>query len=148
MCFLRKKYDKARSSWANNIKMSLIKFHYDIARPQNSENFYGIWVFMETVEQNNSKLDKMSKPTLELIRLFVNAYKNGINYHSGFCWQKMIALFFKKRRMIFLLSQQGKILLNSNVGAFKSFLFFGRKQSEENFIIRFFKKVDWCLLFC
>ena len=49
VCFLRRKYDKARDvQIRTNIlpaeliaKMSLIKFHYDITRPANSENFHG-----------------------------------------------------------------------------------------------------------
>ena len=50
VCFLRKKSDKARDLLIQTktlsaeliiAKMSLVKFHYDIARPQNSENFYG-----------------------------------------------------------------------------------------------------------
>ena len=48
--FLRKKYDKARDLLIQTknlpaeliiAKMSLIKFCYDIARPENSENFHG-----------------------------------------------------------------------------------------------------------
>ena len=50
VCFLRKKYDKARDLLVQTktlpaeliiAKMSLIKFHYDIARPENSEHFHG-----------------------------------------------------------------------------------------------------------
>ena len=50
MCFLRKKYDKARDLLIQTktlpaeliiAKMSLIKFYYDIARPENSKNFHG-----------------------------------------------------------------------------------------------------------
>ena len=50
VCFLRKKYDKARDLLIQTktlpaeliiAKMSLIKFYYDIARPKNSENFHG-----------------------------------------------------------------------------------------------------------
>ena len=50
VCFLRKKYDKARDLLIQTktlpaelitAKMSLIKFRYDIARPENSENFHG-----------------------------------------------------------------------------------------------------------
>ena len=49
VCFLRKKYDKARDLLIQTktlpaeliiAKMSLINFHYDIARPENSENFH------------------------------------------------------------------------------------------------------------
>ena len=50
VCFLRKKYDKARDLLIQTktlpaeliiAKVSLIKFHYDIARPENFENFHG-----------------------------------------------------------------------------------------------------------
>ena len=50
VCFLRKKYDKARDLLIQTktlpaeliiAKMSLIKFYYDIARPENPENFHG-----------------------------------------------------------------------------------------------------------
>ena len=50
VCFLRKKYEKAKDLLIQTktlpaelikAKMSLIKFHFDIARPENSENLYG-----------------------------------------------------------------------------------------------------------
>ena len=50
VCFLRKKYDKARDLLLQTktlpaeliiAKMSLIKFCYDIAWPKNSEKFHG-----------------------------------------------------------------------------------------------------------
>ena len=50
VCFLRKKYDKARDLLIQTkilpaelltAKMSLIKFHYDRARPETSEKFHG-----------------------------------------------------------------------------------------------------------
>ena len=50
VCFLRKKYDKARDLLIQTktlpaeliiAKMSLIKFCYDIAWPKNSEKFHG-----------------------------------------------------------------------------------------------------------
>ena len=50
VCFLRKKFDKARDLLIQTktipaeliiAEMWLIKFHYDIARPENSEKFYG-----------------------------------------------------------------------------------------------------------
>ena len=49
VCFLREKYDKARDLLIQTktlpvelilAQMSLIKFHYDIARPEKSENFH------------------------------------------------------------------------------------------------------------
>ena len=47
----------------------------------------------------------------------------------------------KKTLNDFLISKHEKILLNSNVGVFRSYFFLGRKQSEENFIMRFSKKL-------
>ena len=50
VCFLRKKYDNAKDllTQTRNLpaeliiaKMSLVKFHYDIARPENFEHFHG-----------------------------------------------------------------------------------------------------------
>ena len=50
VCFLRKNYDIPRDLLIQTknlpaeliiAKMSLIKFHYDIDRPENSESFYG-----------------------------------------------------------------------------------------------------------
>ena len=60
VCFLRKKYDKARDLLIQTktlpaeliiAKMSLIEFHYDIARPENSENFHGYLSLHENVER-------------------------------------------------------------------------------------------------
>ena len=46
--------------------MSLIKLHYDIVKPEDFENFpTSICVFIKTLEQKNSKLDEMSKTTLD-----------------------------------------------------------------------------------
>ena len=112
VCFLRKKYDKARNLLihAKTLPAELIIAKMSL--------FTGIWVFIKVLKQNNSKLDKMPKPALEWIRLFVNAYRNGISYHIGFGW------VFKKTLNDFLLSQHEKIPLNSNVGAFKSYFYF------------------------
>ena len=65
----------------------------------------------------------MPKPASERIRLFVNAYKNGINYQIGFGWQKNENVL-KKTLNDFLRSQHEKIPLNSNVGAFKNYFYF------------------------
>ena len=84
VCFLRKEYDKARDLLIQTkilqaeliiAEMSLIKFYYDIARTENSENFHGY---------------------LNLQNTRTNAYKNGISYQSGFGWQKM-ETFLRKR---------------------------------------------------
>ena len=104
VCFLRKKVGHSERLLIHTeilpaeliAGMSLVKFHYDVARPENSENFYYYLSLHQTIEQNNSKLDRMSKPTLELIRLFVNAKKNGVSYHNGFGWQKLKAFSTKR----------------------------------------------------
>ena len=115
VCFLRKKYDKARDLLIQTktlpaeliiAKMSLIKLHHDIARPENSENLHG---YLSLHQNTRTKLDKMPKPVLEWIRLFVNAYKNGISYHIGFGWQKM-ETFLGKRWMISCSHNMNKFL--------------------------------------
>ena len=66
VCFLRKKYDTARDLLIQTktlpseliiAKMSLIKFHYDIARPENSENFHGYL----SLHQNTQTIQNWTK---------------------------------------------------------------------------------------
>ena len=65
VCFLRKNYDKARDLLIQTktlpaeliiAKMSLIKFHYDIARQENSENFYGYLSLHQITRTNYFKI--------------------------------------------------------------------------------------------
>ena len=148
MCFLRKNYDKATDLLIQTktlpaeliiAKMSLIKFHYDIVRPENSENFRGYL----SLHQNTRKQFKIRQNDK-------TSFGRNSNVRQGVQnWKKLPHALrlaknenvFKKTLNDFLLSQYAKILLNSNVGAFKSyFLILGRKQSKEIFIMWFFKK--------
>ena len=129
VCFLRKKYDKARDLRTMTLpaeliiaKMSLIKRCYDIARPENSENFHGY-------------LSPQNTPTKQF-KIRQNAKTSfGINSIVRQCVQKWNKLphwlrlaknenVFKKTLNDFLFLQHEKIPLNSNVGAFKSYFYF------------------------
>ena len=95
--------------------MSLIKFRYDIARPENSENFHG---YLSLHQNTRTKLFKSRQ----------NAKTSfGMNSIIRQCVQKWNKLphwlrlaknenVFKKTLNDFLLSQHKKIPLNSNVG--------------------------------
>ena len=65
VCFLRKEYDKARDLLIQTkilqaelriAEMLLIKFYYDIARPENSENFHG-YLNLQILEQMRTKME-------------------------------------------------------------------------------------------
>ena len=100
--------------------MSLIKFHYDIARSENSENFHR---YLSLYQNTRSKPFK-NRQTVKT--------NFGMNSIVRQCVQKLNKLpqwlrlanenIFMKRLNGYLLSQLEKISLNSNVGAFKIYL--------------------------
>ena len=70
VCFLSKKYDKARNPLIQTktlsaeliiAKMSVINFHYDIARPKNSENFHGWLNLHKNTRTKQFKIRQNSK---------------------------------------------------------------------------------------
>ena len=70
VCFLRKKCDEAKDLLIQSktlpveliiAKMSLIKFHYDIARPENSENFHGYLSFHQNPRTKQFKIRQNAK---------------------------------------------------------------------------------------
>ena len=70
VCFLRKKYDKARDLLILTkilpaeliiAKMSLIKFHYGIARPENADNFYGYLNLHQNTQTKQFKIRQNTK---------------------------------------------------------------------------------------
>ena len=86
--------------------MSIIKFHYDIARPkrrfkirQNAKTSFGM----------NSIVRQCVQKWIEL---------------PQWLWLAKNENVFKKTLNDFLLSKHKKISLNSNVGAFKSYFYF------------------------
>ena len=65
MCFLRKKYDKARDLLIQTktlpaeliiAELSIIKFRYDIARPENSEDFHGYLILHQNTRTKHFKI--------------------------------------------------------------------------------------------
>ena len=131
LCFIRKNYDKARDLLFQTktqpagliiAKRSLIKFHYDIVRPENSENFLGYLSLHQNTRTKQFKIRQNAK------------FSFGMNSIVRQCVQKWYKLphwlrlaknenVFKKTLNDFLLSQK-KIPLTSNVGAFKSYFYF------------------------
>ena len=131
MCFLRKKYDKARDLLIQTktlpaeliiAKMLLIKFNSDIVRPENSENFLRYLSLHQNTQTKQFKIRQNAKTSF------------GMNSIVRQCVQKWNKLprwlrlaknenVFKKTLNDFLLSHE-KIPLNSNVGTFKSFFYF------------------------
>ena len=70
VCFLRKKYDKARNLLIQTktlpaeviiAKMSLIKFCYDITMPENSEKFHGYLSLHQNTRTNQFKIRQNAK---------------------------------------------------------------------------------------
>ena len=141
VCFLRKKYDKARDLLIQTktlpaeliiAKMWLIKFHYDIARAENSKNFQGYLSLLQNTRSKQFKIRQNAKTSFGLNSIVRQCVQNW-NKLPHWLWLAKNENVFGKTLNDFLPSQHEKIPLNSNVGAFKSF-FLGRKQSEENFI--------------
>ena len=65
VCFLRKTYEKARDMLVQTktlpaelivAKMSLIKFHYDIARAENFKNFHGYLSLHQNTQTKQFKI--------------------------------------------------------------------------------------------
>ena len=125
VCFLRKKYDKARDLLIQTktlpaeliiAKMSLIKFQYDIGGPENCESFHGHLSLHQNTRTKQLKIRQNAKTSFGM---------NSI-VRQCFGWLRLAknGNVFKKALNDFLLSQHEKIPLNSNVGAFKSYFYF------------------------
>ena len=104
-------------------KMSLIKFHCDIAQPENSENFHGYLNLHQNTRTKQFKIRQNAKTSFgknSIVRQFVQ------NWNNLPQWLRLAknGNVFKKTLNDFLLSQHEKIPLNSNVGAFKSYFYF------------------------
>ena len=132
MCFLRKKYDKARDLLIQTktlpaeliiAKMSLINFYYDIARPQNSENFHCYLSLYQNIRTKQIKVRQNAETSFgmnSIVRQCVQKW----NKLTHWLQLAKIGNVFKKTLNDFLLSLHEKIPLNSNVGAFKSYFYF------------------------
>ena len=132
MCFLRKKYDRARDLLIQTktlpaelitAKMLLIKFRYDIARPENSENFHWYLSLHQNTRTKQFKIRQNSKTSFgmnSIIRQCVQKW-NKLPHWLRLAKNENVS---KKTLNDFLLSQHERIPLNSNVGAFKSYFYF------------------------
>ena len=132
MCFIRKNYDKARDLLIQTetlpaeliiAKLSLIQFHYDIARPENSENFHWFVSLHQNARTKHFKIRQNAKTSFGMKPIVRQCVQK---------WNKLPQLLrlaknenvFKKSLNDFLLSQHEKTPLNSNVVAFKSYFYF------------------------
>ena len=103
--------------------MSLIKFCYDIARPQNSEKFHGYLSLHQNTPTKQFKIRQNAKTSFgmnSIVRQCVQKW-NKLPHWLRLAKNENV---FKKTLNDFLLSQHEKIPLNSNVGAFKSYFYF------------------------
>ena len=85
MCFLRKKYDKARDLLTQTktlpadliiAKMSLIKFLYDIARPENFHGYLSLHQNTRTKQFKIRQIDKTSFGMNSIVRQCVQKWNN------------------------------------------------------------------------
>ena len=132
VCFLRKKYDKARDLLIQTktlpaeliiAKISLIKFHYDIARPENSDNFYGYLSLHQNTRTKQFKIRQNAKTSFWMNSI-VRQYVHKWNKLPHWLLLAKNGNVFKKTLNYSLLSQHETCPLNSNVGAFKSYFYF------------------------
>ena len=135
MCFLRKKYGKARDLLIQTktlpaeliiAKISLIKFYFDIAWPENSHGYLSLHQNTQTkqfkIRQNATTSFGMTSTVRQCAQK-----RNKLPQWLRLAKKENL---FKKTLNDFLLSQHEKVPLNSNVGAFGSYFNF----QEENFI--------------
>ena len=132
VCFLRKNYDKARDLLVETktlpaeliiSKMSLIEFLYDIARPENSENFHGYLILLQNTRTKQSNIRQNAKTRVVLNSIVRQCVQKWNKLPQWLPLAKKINVL-TKTVIEFLLSQYEKFPLNSNVGAFKSYFYF------------------------
>ena len=132
VCFLRKKYDKARDLLIQTktlpakliiAKMSKIEFHYDIARPENSLNVHGYLNLHQNTRTKQFKIRQNAKTSFGMNSIVRQCVQKWNKLPQ---WLRLAKNGNVSRKTLndFLLSQHEKIPLNSNVGAFKSCFYF------------------------
>ena len=98
MCaFYAKSIDKARDLLIQaktlpaeliKAKISLIKFHYDISRPENSENIHGYLSLHQNTRTKQFKIRQNVNTSFGMYSIVRQCAKKGTSYHSGFGWQR------------------------------------------------------------
>ena len=94
--------------------MSLIKFHYDIARPENSANFHGYLSLYQNTRTKQNKIRQNAKTSFGMNSIVRQCVRKWNKLPQWFRLAKN-GNFSKKTLNDFLLSQHEKIPLNSNV---------------------------------
>ena len=78
VCFLRNNFEKVRDLLIQTktlpaelmiAKMSLIKFHYDIAKPENSEDFHGYLSLRQNTRTKRFKIRQNVKTNFGMISI-------------------------------------------------------------------------------
>ena len=116
VCFLRKKYDKARDLLIQTktlpaelmiAKMSLIKFCYDIARPENSENFHGYLSLHQNTRTKQFKIRQNAKTSFGMNSIVRQCVQKWNKLPHWLLLAKHVNVF-KKTLNDFLVSQHEK----------------------------------------
>ena len=97
-------------------KMSLIKFHYDTARPKNSEHFYGYLSLHQNNRTKQFKIRQNAKTSFGMYSIVRQCVQKWNKLQEWLRLPKNENVF-KKTLNDFLLSQHEKIPLSSTVGA-------------------------------
>ena len=113
--------------------MSLIKFYYDIARPENSENFHGYLSLHQNTRTKQFKVRQNAETSFgkyPIVHQCVQKW-NKLPYWLQLAKKGNV---FKKTLNDFMLSQHEKIPLNSSIGAFKSYFYFYEENNRKKFL--------------
>ena len=106
MSFLRKEYDRARDLiQTETAKLSFVNFHYDIAKPEDFENFHSYFSLHQSARLKQFKVRQSVRTVFEINSII--AYITGIGYHNGFGYREMEDIYEKSEQ--FLISQHEKI---------------------------------------
>ena len=141
VCFLRKMYVKARDLLSQTktlpaelikAKMSLIKFHHDITRPEYFENFHAYLCLHQNTQTKQFKIRQNAKTSFAMNSIVCQCAQklNKLPHRLHLAKNGKV---FKKTLNDFLLSQHEKIPLNSNVGAFKNYFCFQEENNRKEF---------------
>ena len=108
VCFLRKNYNKARDPLIQTktlpaeliiAKVSLNKFHYDIARPENSENFHGCLSLHRNTRTKQFKIRQNAKTSFGMNSIVRQCVQKWIKLPHWLRLAKM-ETFLRKRWLI------------------------------------------------
>ena len=102
--------------------MSLIKFHYNIAGPENSENFLGYLSLRQNTCTKQLKIRQHAKTSFGMNSIVRQCVQKWNKLRQWLRLAKSENVFMKTLND-FLLSQHEKIPMNSSVETFKSYFY-------------------------